>query len=118
MGRVSVSMGALPAILPMSYALMDGDIVLRAAAGTKLTAALINSVVGFEVDRIENDPTAGWSVLVFGHASEITGPDALHEARKLPLESWATDGHDHYIKIRTEIVSGRAVGLPEDRDDL
>ena len=77
LGRVSVSIGALPLILPVNYSLFDGAIVLRTAQGTKLGAALAGTVVGFEIDGTDTGHTTGWSVLVIGHAREIRHESAL-----------------------------------------
>ncbi len=109
-----MSIGALPAILPMKYTVMDGDIVVRTAPGTKLTAALMDGVVGFEVDHVDSDHTHGWSVLVFGHATEIRDHATLDHVHTLALESWASGEGDHFINIPTERVTGRAFGSPPD----
>ena len=45
-GRVGISMGALPVVLPVNYAMLDGDVVIRTGAGTKLDAALSGQVTG------------------------------------------------------------------------
>jgi nitroimidazol reductase NimA-like FMN-containing flavoprotein (pyridoxamine 5'-phosphate oxidase superfamily) len=110
LGRVGVSIGAMPVILPVNYRLFEGSIVLRTAPGTKLSAALMGAVVGFEIDHAEPDHAAGWSVLVVGHASEIRDQTALERVRRLPLASWAPDRRDHFVQIPVEHVSGRAFG--------
>jgi len=108
--RVSVSIGALPAILPVNYVLWNGKILFRTAPGTKLTAALMGAVVGFEVDDMSDDHSGGWSVLVVGHAVEIRDLEELQRVRKLPLETWAPGQRDRFVNIATENVSGRAFG--------
>jgi len=110
LGRVAVSIRALPTILPVNYALLDDDVVLRTAPGSKLSAALLGAVVGFEVDDTNQDRSAGWSVLVVGHANEIRDDATLGRARGLRLEAWAPGDHDHFVMIPTEHVSGRAFG--------
>ena len=106
-GRVAISMGALPVILPVNYAMLDGDIVIRTGAGTKLDAALRGAVVAFEIDQVDPVYHAGWSVLVQGRASEISDVVELARAAQLPLQPWA-DGHrDRFVRIRTERLSGR-----------
>jgi nitroimidazol reductase NimA-like FMN-containing flavoprotein (pyridoxamine 5'-phosphate oxidase superfamily) len=110
LGRVSVSIGALPAILPVNYVLWNDDVVIRTAPGTKLSAALMGAVVGFEVDDTTDDPAGGWSVLVVGHASEIRNLAVLERVRELPLETWAPGQRDRFVSIPTEHVSGRAFG--------
>src|SRR5262249_23502314 len=52
-GRVAVSVGALPAVLPVNYARRGRDVYFRTAAGTKLAAAVQNAVVAFEVDHVD-----------------------------------------------------------------
>src|SRR6187200_2130512 len=47
-GRVGISVRALPEVLPVNYAVLDGDVIIRTGAGTKLDAALTNAVVAFE----------------------------------------------------------------------
>ena len=92
-GRVGVTMDALPVVLPVNFAVNDGTIVFRTVPGTKLDTATAGMVVAFEGDHYgtEHDPWA-WSVLVRGVAEVITDPDELQTARSLPLESWAFDG--------------------------
>jgi len=116
LGRVSVSIGALPAILPVNYALWDDSVVFRTAPGTKLSAALMGSVVGFEVDDAVDDLSGGWSVLVVGHATEIRDVATLERVRQLPLRTWAAGERDHFVRIPTKHISGRAFGQLRDRN--
>jgi nitroimidazol reductase NimA-like FMN-containing flavoprotein (pyridoxamine 5'-phosphate oxidase superfamily) len=110
LGRISLSMQALPAIVPMYYALLDDDIIVRTRHGTRLTAALIGGVVGFEADSVSDGHTSGWSVLVVGQAREVHDPDHLDHMRELPLDSAFASEGDHYVTISTERISGRAFG--------
>ena len=104
-GRVGLSAGALPVILPVNFHL-DGDRVLvRTGFGTKLTAAMRNAVVCLEVDEIDPIYHSGWSVLVTGTARELVGAE-LEGALRLPLRPWSGHG-DHVVEIRVELVSGR-----------
>src|SRR5690348_7800071 len=76
-GRVAVTVKALPAIFPVNYAALDGDIVFRSASGSKLDAATDHTVVAFEVDQNDRMSHTGWSVLVVGCAHVVTDPDEL-----------------------------------------
>lgn len=111
-GRVGVSLGALPVVLPVNYAVLDGDIFIRTGAGTKLDAALTGSVVAFEIDAVDPLYHEGWSVMVQGRASEVVDPDELKRARALPLEPWATGTRDRFVRIANERISGRRIALP------
>jgi nitroimidazol reductase NimA-like FMN-containing flavoprotein (pyridoxamine 5'-phosphate oxidase superfamily) len=106
-GRVVVSIGALPAAFPVNFALLDEDIVFRTAAGTKLSAALDQAIVGFEVDRIDPVFDSGWSVLIQGPSSVLTDPDDLARAQRLHLRPSAPGDRRHFVRVRSELVSGR-----------
>ena len=79
-GRVGISIGALPVILPVNYAVFDHGVLFRTAAGTKLDAAVRGIVVAFEADAYDPDGRAGWSVLLVGKASEVSDPVKLERA--------------------------------------
>lgn len=108
-GRVAITVGALPAVLPVNYAMLNGDIVFLTAEGTKLDAALANAVVAFEVDEIDREHGRGWSVLVIGVASEITDPADIAGATALGIQPWAGGDRHHFVRIRAEFVSGRRI---------
>src|SRR5829696_9916721 len=116
LGRIGLSAGALPLVLPVNFCL-DGDrIVMRTGAGTKLEAASRNAVVSFEVDDIDPLFHGGWSVVVTGIAAPLETEAELEHARSLPLLPWAAAG-DRYVAISIEDVSGRRIrgaapGLP------
>jgi nitroimidazol reductase NimA-like FMN-containing flavoprotein (pyridoxamine 5'-phosphate oxidase superfamily) len=115
LGRVSVSIGALPAIIPVNYALWNDEVVFRTAPGTKLSAALRGSVVGFEIDALNDAGSAGWSVLVIGRAIEVLDPASVEQLRALPLQSWAAGDRDDFVRIPITYVSGRAFGVDDAR---
>ena len=106
-GRVAVSMNALPAVFPVNFTLLDDDIVFQTGPGSKLGAALRNAVVAFQVDDYDVMGHSGWSVLVTGRARELTDPADLARARKLPLSAWVPGPHEHYVRISSDLISGR-----------
>lgn len=112
LGRVGVSFGALPAILPVNYTLLGDDIVFRSSPGTKLTAALAGTVVAFEVDTVEPDHTTAWSVMVVGRSEWLADGAALNQAERLPLNPWAPGPHDYFVRISPQHVSGRRYTTP------
>lgn len=120
-GRVAVTVGALPAIFPINYAIHDGDVYFRTASGTKLATAARNAVVAFEVDEVDRLSHLGWSVQVVGPAATVEDADVRGDLAQLPLERWIGDSADTLVRIRSELVSGREItrgtdrGLPADR---
>jgi uncharacterized protein len=118
-GRLGVSIAALPAILPVNFQLYRDQIVIRTVPGTKLHAAVAQAVVAFEVDDYAGEGTWGWSVLVRGTGAEIIDPIELAEVRSLPLQAWAFRGGepaDRFLRIETTLVTGRRFDVsPTDR---
>ena len=106
-GRVVFTDRALPVALPVNFALLGEDVVFCTATGTKLSAALAKSVVAFQVDHIDPGTEDGWSVLIQGWATNVTRPDELAMVDSLGLKSWAPGQRCHFVRIRSEIVSGR-----------
>ena len=111
-GRVALSSGALPVILPVNF-LRDGDrILVRTGKGTKLDHALVGSVVAFEVDDIDRWRHHGWSVAVTGVATVVDDPDDLARIECLPLAHWSPGDSEHVVAVSLEMVSGRRIPAP------
>ncbi len=107
-GRIAITIDALPVILPVNFAVVDGAVVFRTPVGTKLAAATTSTVVAFEVDCYEADGLTGWSVMVQGMASEMTDPASLREVDSASLDAWALDGAaNHVVRIEPHRISGR-----------
>lgn len=111
-GRIGLTLNALPAVLPVNFAVLDGDIVIRTGGGTKLQAAMSNAVVAFEADGYDDEDQTGWSVMLTGVAKEITDPSELERARRLSLRPWAPSPRDRYIRIASHLISGRRIPRP------
>ena len=111
-GRVVTTVGALPAIFPVNYALLDDDIVFRTEAGTTLAAAVLDAVIAFEIDDIDRWSTTGWSVVVVGHAREITRPDQIWpEPNGCRSAAGSAGGAaETVLRMSTEVTTGRAFG--------
>jgi uncharacterized protein len=107
LGRIAVSIGALPVILPVNF-LLDGErILIRTGDGTKLDAATRDAVVAFEVDHIDPFGHNGWSVCVTGRAGELRDERDLMRAQRLPLPHWAANDVHHFVAVSLDLVSGR-----------
>jgi nitroimidazol reductase NimA-like FMN-containing flavoprotein (pyridoxamine 5'-phosphate oxidase superfamily) len=112
LGRIAVTVAALPVILPVNF-LLDGErILIRTGKGTKLDAATRDAVVAFEVDDVEPFSHSGWSVCVTGRATELRDPDDVARVRTLPLPHWAPNGIDHVVAVSVDVVTGRRLSHP------
>lgn len=108
-GRLAIHAGALPAIVPVNFALTSSAIVIRTGTGSKLQHAIDNAVVAFEVDDYDTLRHTGWSVNVVGIAREITDPVILDHVRRMPLAHWVPGEATHYVGISLDVVTGRRI---------
>jgi hypothetical protein len=111
-GRLVFTEDALPAVQPVNFRLLRDDVVIRVAAGAKLTAAARNVVVAFQADDLDPDLRTGWSVTVVGHAQRVTDVDELVDISGTFIQPWVDGRRDHFIRIRTERVTGRRLQTP------
>jgi nitroimidazol reductase NimA-like FMN-containing flavoprotein (pyridoxamine 5'-phosphate oxidase superfamily) len=109
LGRIAITFGALPVILPVNFVLLGDRVVLRTGVGTKLDAAICNAIVAFEVDAFEPMSHTGWSVVVTGQAREITNLAELDALDPSRIPRWAPRGGDRVVEISTEMVTGRRI---------
>jgi len=108
-GRLALSAGALPVVLPVNFTVVDQTIVFASAPGLKLDAAQAGVVACMEIDGFDVFSRGGWSVLATGRLEEITDPDRLARARQLPVSPWAVPDADHYIQMPIQLLSGRRI---------
>ena len=109
LGRVGVSSGALPSVLPVNFRFDGRQILIRTGVGTKLDAAVANAVVAFEVDEIDPVAHTGLERGGHGHGPRADRPGELAAAQTPPLARWAPGDDHRVIAISTELVSGRRI---------
>lgn len=107
LGRIAITTEALPTVLPVAFRCDGRQILVRTGAGSKLEAATDNAVVAFEVDELQPGSRSGWSVVVTGVARELTEPDELAAAQRLPLDRWIEGVDGRIVAISLDLVSGR-----------
>jgi len=113
-GRVGVTIDALPAIFPVNYRVIDGAIVFRTAPGSRLSVAARGRIVAFEVDDYQLADRSGWSVLVVGRAELVDDVGLAAKAAAAQLEPFAGGIRTTMVRIDPALVSGRRI--VHDRD--
>jgi nitroimidazol reductase NimA-like FMN-containing flavoprotein (pyridoxamine 5'-phosphate oxidase superfamily) len=106
-GRVGVTVGALPAIFPVNHVVIDRGIVFRTAPGAKLAAATAGAIVAFEADDYRAADRSGWSVLAVGPAEVVHDLDVTFKALGTHLTPWAGGTRTSIVRVTPEFVSGR-----------
>lgn len=111
-GRVVYTHKALPAILPVNFALdRDYSVVLRTSADSRLAGAVDGAVVAFEADRIDEAERAGWSVVVTGKAVLVEDPEEIERLHHSGPRTWRPMRDGVFIRIASELVTGRRLRL-------
>ncbi|MEY9214587.1 pyridoxamine 5'-phosphate oxidase family protein [Thermobifida halotolerans] len=108
-GRIVFTDQALPAVQPVNFAMLGTDIIIRTSPGSKLAQATQDTVVAFEVDDYDVTERTGWSVMVIGLGRAVDDPAERAVLEALPLNPWAPGSRSHYIRIVTDIVTGRRI---------
>ena len=106
-GRVGITIGALPAIFPVNYRVIDGSIHFWTAPGSKMSAAVAGAVVAFEVDDYQLADRTGWSVLAVGPAEVISDPEIAAKLIASRLEPFVDSPRTIVVRIEPEFLSGR-----------
>lgn len=110
LGRVALSVGALPTIRTVRYTLAEEGVVFRVAPDSRLCRAVSNAVVAFGTDHCDDSTGRGWSVVVQGRCSPVNDTGRLSRLRSLPLMPWVDSPEgDVFMSIPLTAVSGEQV---------
>jgi transcriptional regulator with XRE-family HTH domain len=98
-----------PEAIPVNYAMLDGDIVVRTGRRSRLVARVAQTRVSVEVDHLDQALAEGWSVLASGLARVVTTARELETVRCLGIEPWAGGGKDTFLRITITDITGRRI---------
>ncbi len=104
-GRVSLTVDALPVVLPVAYQYLGGDVILSTDDGPTRRVGGRGAVIALGVDSAERAEPF-WALVVIGHGTEITDPAELAEYQSLGLAAPNGNGQSHYLRIRPDILTG------------
>ena len=83
-GRIGLSVSAMPAILPVHYTIVEQTIVVPISPGSVTAAAAAGAVVAFAVDDYERPNSSLRNVLALGTAEVIRDSRAVTVIRIAP----------------------------------
>jgi nitroimidazol reductase NimA-like FMN-containing flavoprotein (pyridoxamine 5'-phosphate oxidase superfamily) len=72
LGRVGLTAGGLPWVVPVAYRYDGERILIRAEHGSTLAEGARDAVVAFETDHLDPGIREGWTVMATGIAREVT----------------------------------------------
>ena len=109
-GRVGFAAAEGIVVLPVNFAVTGKAIIIRTAPDT-LLALHANAHLSFEVDHFDEALREGWSVLVQGHAHEVTDErEVKHLEDATRLEPWAPGARDVYVRMAPTVLDDRIRG--------
>lgn len=107
-GRVGFNQRGQTVILPVNYAFVAGSVLFRTSVGSKLDIAHARSAASFEIDDWDAANRTGWSVLVKGHAEEVTDDWFVSICEHFDVEPWADQvPRDHWVRLTADEITGR-----------
>jgi uncharacterized protein len=110
-GRLVYTRRALPAVIPVNYAVRGGAILIWTGSTSSLGQAIRGAVVAFQVDDFDLLERSGWSVTVTGAARLVNDEAELALARVDGPVPWAPGVKDYLIRIPLTMVTGRWIGV-------
>lgn len=112
-GRVGLSVDALPVIVPVGFR-VDGDHIVFALPATDRGAGAVNgTVVAFEADDVDPTTGVGWTVLVQGPARLVADPlGSAGDGRGPPPDDDEGSASREQrvrevVSVSTEVITGR-----------
>lgn len=107
-GRLAYAIDGYLDLVPINYAVHDGEIVFRTAEGSKLSAVLAGGEVVFEIDEIGDDEAV--SIIMRALPREMPHDEARW-ADQLRLRPWVPTVKEHVVGLRPLQMSGRRFHL-------
>jgi len=108
-GRVGFASAEGVMMLPVNFVVTGKAVIFRTAPDT-LLALYADGHLSFEVDHFDEEVRTGWSVLVQGHAQQVTDErEVTHLENVARLEPWAAGARDVYVRIVPIRISGRRI---------
>ena len=107
-GRFVFTVGALPAVVPVTFAL-DGEVaVCCTSAGSRLARAAAGGVLALQADDIDVASRSGWSVVATGVAEVVRDPAEVSRITGL-VRPWVPGTLDVAIRLPLTVLTGRRV---------
>jgi hypothetical protein len=116
-GRVVYTTPRGPVALPVNYEFTEEQVVFS-TDDAKASALVAAQTVGFEIDRVDDALSEGWSVLVTGSCRRVQDPGEVQRLSSLGLEPWAGGDRHALMAISPAETTGRVIvhEFPPDED--
>ncbi len=111
-GRIVFTDERGPVAWPVNFRVFEGDIIFRTATGASVLDHLVGADaapedLSFEVDRLDDALTEGWSVLITGHGRLVADPIERVQVESLAVEPWPGGALEVLVRLTPHTVTGR-----------
>jgi nitroimidazol reductase NimA-like FMN-containing flavoprotein (pyridoxamine 5'-phosphate oxidase superfamily) len=106
-GRLVVPSANFPTLEPVSFAVVEGELVVAARPGSAGDAVAEGTLVAFEADALDHEARQGWSVVVKGRVEDLDADVA--ELVRPALTPWRAGPRDRLMVVRSEWITGQRV---------
>jgi hypothetical protein len=109
LGRVAYSQRALPAIVVVTYSLIDETLALRVDARAPELPSLRGAVVAFQTEHTSPITQLGWSITCVGQARPVTDPVRIEGLVASALDGEGADAvaASAFLLLDPELCEGR-----------
>ncbi len=105
LGRVVFTAGAMPAVVPVAFAVLGGMVVCRTETGSRLAVAAEGGVLALQADRIDLATASGWSVVATGVAEIVRDlAECARIASRVP--AWGARPLDVAVRLPPTVLTG------------
>jgi uncharacterized protein len=95
--------------VPLNYTLVSERLIFRTGMDTEASGYLINRLVAFEVDQVDEFLQTGWSVLIVGNAGLMDETSLrLLDLQQSP-QPWPEGSRSLVVQLPLTTVTGRRV---------
>jgi hypothetical protein len=107
-GRIVFTIDRGPVSVPVNFEFTAGEVVFSTDVA-KASALESQDVVGFQIDRVDEAVSEGWSVLATGPARRIDDPEEILRLASLELEAWSGGAHHALVGLKPVELTGRVI---------
>jgi nitroimidazol reductase NimA-like FMN-containing flavoprotein (pyridoxamine 5'-phosphate oxidase superfamily) len=106
-------------VLPVSYRLIEGSVVVQTPLGSTTDEDLRTGIRGanyrvtFEIDQVGRDAQEGWFVIIQGPARHVDAQDDCLSAWVPAPRSSEFRSHEHFVQITPSVIVGRRLSRPD-----
>jgi nitroimidazol reductase NimA-like FMN-containing flavoprotein (pyridoxamine 5'-phosphate oxidase superfamily) len=107
LGRLAVPTPNFPTVEPVSFAVVEGELVVAVRPGSAGDALPAGAIVAFEADVLDPELRRGWSVVVKGPVEDFDADVA--ELVKPLVAPWPAGPGDRLLLVRSERITGQRI---------